>query len=439
MAAPSPKKLSRISPNVLKYGIPKQLIRDYDGKVFEGYRDSCDRCGSEHMTRFGFKTRTYATVILPSGFQDVNVHLRRWRCAECHHIMVCDEELFYPHVNYGRGIVDTCLFLASSNPYNRVENILMDYGIQVDIQTIRRYAISFGKNAAMKAPLKFVGQDAALGANLVKLLFDRDDVEGLMQEHPDGKLDAAADETYPSVKGSRKEHAEDNRTKRALGEKEGKFGKSFTLASSYLHNLRCFASLVVSLGPFNRILAEAMLKVLNGCDYVLSDGSRIYNGLVDERCLWHIMKNFFDKYDDGMMALKEARMFPWIVSEYMHAVYSMAREEYTRYLMEKYPQLVEVMRDGSRRFVGATTTNSMEGGNWRVKYDLRVPYELPESVFARALLIELRDSLYTFRHGHPEESFAHENGVFGYSRIMRGDHGVSGDPPPLSLPIPLAG
>src|ERR1700730_17076741 len=172
MASPSPKKLSRLSPNILKYGIPKQLIRDYDEKVFEGYRDRCDRCGSDHVTKFGFKTRTYATVIQPSGFCDVNVHVRRWRCAECHHVMVCDEELFYPHCNYGRGIVDTYLFLASSNPYNRVENILMDYyGVQVDIQSIRRYSINFGKNAAKSAPLKFMGQDAELGANLVKILF----------------------------------------------------------------------------------------------------------------------------------------------------------------------------------------------------------------------------------------------------------------------------
>ncbi len=435
MASPSPKKLSRLSPNILKYGIPKQLIRDYDGKVFEGYRDRCERCGSNHVTRFGFKTRTYAAVIQQSGFYDVDVHVRRWRCAECHHIMVCDEDLFYPHTSYGRGIVDTCLFLASSNPYNRVENILMDYGVQVDIQTIRRDSINFGRNAVKKAPLKFMGQDAALGADLVKILFGEDDVEALRREHPKEKYDAATDETYPAAKGSKKEHAEENRTRKVLGEKQQKFGNSFTLASSYLHNLKCFASLIVSLGPFNKILAEALLRVLSGCDYVLSDGSLIYNGLVDERCLWHFMKNFFNKYDDGLMALKDAKMFPWIISQHMHDVYSIAREEYVRYLMEKYPRLVEVMKkDGSMRFVGATTTNSMEGGNWRIKNELRVPYLLPESVFARSLLIELRDSLYTFRHGRPEESFAHEMGVFSYSRIMRDgydDYGaMSGDPPP---------
>jgi hypothetical protein len=434
MASPSPKKLSKLSPNVLKYGIPRQLVRDYGGKKFEGYRDRCERCGSKHISKFGFKERTYATVIQPCGFYDVNVHLRRYRCMECHHIMVCDEELFYPGTRYGRGIVDACLFLTSSNPYNRVENLMLDYGIQIDIQSIRRYAIHFGREAGKKAPLRAMGQKVELGANLVRIIFDRNDAKELREEHPDGKYDGVADETYPSQKGSKKEHREENRTKKALGERQERFGSSFTLATSYLHNLRCYASLIISLMPFNQIFAEALLRCLKGCDYILSDGSHNYNGFVDERCLWHFMKNFFNKFDNGLMRMKRHEMLPWMISQHMHEIYSIAREEYIKHLAEKYPKLVEVMDDGSR-FLGATTTNSIEGGNWRVKYELRVPYQLAESIFARALLIELRDSLYTFRNGHAEESFAHRNGVFSYSRIMRGDEEdeILGEPhlPPI--------
>lgn len=433
MTPPSEKKLNRMSPGILKYGVPKELIRQYEGKKFEGYRERCDRCGSSHIQKFGFEKRTYAKVIIQSGFHDVDIQVRKYRCVDCHHVMVCDEELFYPRLNYGKGIVDSCLFLASSNPYNRVEGMMQDYGMQVDIQSIRRYAMRFGKEAARKAPLKAMGQNVDLGANLIKILFDRDDVEGLKEEHPDGKYyDGVTDETYPSVKGSKKEHGEENRTRKALGEKQERFGDSFTLASSYLHNLKCFASLVVSLSPFNQILAEALLRVLKGCDYVLSDGSLIYNGLVDERCLWHFMKNFFNRWDDGLTRMKDAKMFPWIISQHMQDVYSIAREEYVRHLRERYPQLLTTMKDGTMKFVGATTTNAMEGGNWRVKYELRVPYHNAESVFARALLIELRDSLCTFRHGHPEESFAHGNGVFSYSRMMTGE--PVGDPPSLLEP-----
>lgn len=430
MNPPSEKKLNRMSPGILKYGVPKALIKQYEGKKFDGYRERCDRCGSSHIQKFGFEKRTYAKVILQSGFHDVDIQVRKYRCVECHHVMVCDEELFYPRLNYGKGIVDSCLFLASSNPYNRVEGVMQDYGMQVDIQSIRRYAIRFGKEAARKAPLKAMGQNVGLGANLIKILFDRDDAKELRGEHPDGKYDGVTDETYPSVKGSKKEHGEDNRTKKALGEKQERFGDSFTLASSYLHNLRCFASLIVSLAPFNQILAEALLRVLKGCDYILSDGSRIYNGFVDERCLWHFMKNFFNKWDEGLIRMKDAKMLPWIISRHMQDIYSIAREEYLRYLAGKYPQLVAMVRDGVPKFIGATTTNAMEGGNWRIKYELRVPYHNAESVFARALLIELRDSLCTFRHGHPEESFAHENGVFSYARMMTGE--PVGDPPPTA-------
>ena len=77
----------------------------------------------------------------------------------------------------------------------------------------------------------------------------------------------------------------------------------------------------------------------------------------------------------------------------------------------------------------------MEGGNWRLKYELRAPYMLAESIFARTMLIALKDSLYTFRHGHPEESFAHRNGIFRYSRILGNGIMIEGEPPPILAPI----
>lgn len=440
MTPPSEKKLNRLSPNILKYGIPRQLIRDYDGKKFEGYRESCDRCGSRHVQRFGFEDRVYATVIQPSGFHDVTVHVRRYRCAECHHVMVCDEELFYPNINYGKGIVDACLYLTSSNPYNRVENMMLDHGIQVDTQSIRRYAIRFGKDASEHAPLKAMGSKVDFGANLVKVIFEKDDAKEVKSEHPDEKHDAVADETYPPVKGAKGALREENRVKASIGERQKeRFGDSFTLAASYLHNLHCYASLICTRAPFNSILAGALIGPLHGCDYILSDGSRAYNGLVDERCLWHFMKRFFNKSDAGLMRMKRKKMLPQIVSEHMREIYSVAREEYLRYLMEKYPSLVRLDDDGSCRFLGATTTNAMEGGNWRIKYELRVPYKDVESAFGRSLLIALKDSLYTFRHGRAEESFAHMNGVFTYSRIMGDDRPINEGEEPTPLlqpPIP---
>ena len=459
MNLPSEKKLSRLAPNIFKYGIPRQLIREYDQKKVEGYKDECDRCGSRRLWKFGFEDKTYATVILQSGFEDVIVKVRRYRCVDCGHVMICDEGLFYPRMNYGRGIVDACLFLVSSNTYNAVERIMLEHGIQIDVDTVRRYAIIFGKKAAEYAPLKGVdGEPANLGTNLVKVIFGKDDVGELGEQREEGdghdrrrskkgngegkkkekekdadremkKTDAVVDETFPSVKGSKGAHVENNRVRKSIGEKTERFGKSFTLASSYLHNLHFFASMICTLAPFSSILAEALVQPLKGCAYILSDGSRCYNGLVDERCAWHFMKNFFNKRDPGLDRMKRHRMLPAIISEHMRYVYSIAKDEYLRHLRERYPQFVS-----KDEFLGATTTNAMEGGNWRIKYELRVPYLVPESIFARSMLIELRDSLYTFRHGHPEESFAHRNGVFSYSRVLVGPCGqIDGEGPP---PIP---
>ena len=96
-------------------------------------------------------------------------------------------------------------------------------------------------------------------------------------------------------------------------------------------------------------------------------------------------------------------------------IYAFAKGEYGGWLKETYPNLV----DGQTgEYVGAMTTNSMEGGNWRLKYELRAAYQNDESIEARCLLIALRDSMKTFRNGRPEASFAAMNSEFGYSRIM---------------------
>jgi len=59
---------------------------------------------------------------------------------------------FYERCNFGKPIVDLCLALVASNPYNRVESILMQYGIlQVDRDTVKGYALAFRDRAIKKA------------------------------------------------------------------------------------------------------------------------------------------------------------------------------------------------------------------------------------------------------------------------------------------------
>ncbi|MBI2646941.1 hypothetical protein HYW99_00520 [Candidatus Woesearchaeota archaeon] len=61
-------------------------------------------------------------------------------------------------------------------------------------------------------------------------------------------------------------------------------------------------------------------------------------------------------------------------------------------------------------FLSEVPFNKMiEGGNWRIKYELRTSYFVEGSITARTVLICLYDSIYTFRNGMSDESFAHKH------------------------------
>ena len=83
---------------------------------------------------------------------------------------------------------------------------------------------------------------------------------------------------------------------------------------------------------------------------------------------------------------------------------------------------------------GLSTTNAMEGGNFRIKWNLRVPYSNLQVCGGRVILGAIYDSVYTFRNGRPCESFAHKHSTFTYADIMRYEGGgiqssVSVEPP----------
>jgi hypothetical protein len=63
--------------------------------------------------------------------------------------------------------VDLCLSLAASNPFNRVESILMQYGIQVDRDTVKNYTILF-KDRVMKQAGIPVMDDSKIGVNILQ-------------------------------------------------------------------------------------------------------------------------------------------------------------------------------------------------------------------------------------------------------------------------------
>ena len=127
------------------------------------------------------------------------------------------------------------------------------------------------------------------------------------------------------------------------------------------------------------------------------------------------MGNFFAIDPFLQRARKEKNLPPWVMSQHMHQLYSFAEEEYERWLKGRYPNLVD---PETGRFIGAMTTNSMEGGNHRLKHELRADYVDDESAEARCLLMAIRDSAKTFMNGHPEQSFAAMNSGFEYGMLM---------------------
>jgi hypothetical protein len=83
----------------------------------------------------------------------------------------------------------------------------------------------------------------------------------------------------------------------------------------------------------------------------------------------------------------------------MEDIYSFARTEYEEWLKARQGIQILSMKRTRSKYIGATTTNAMEGGNWRMKYELRPSYQNDESVESRCILMALKDSLQTFKEG----------------------------------------
>lgn len=102
------------------------------------------------------------------------------------------------------------------------------------------------------------------------------------------------------------------------------------------------------------------------------------------------------------------------------------KEKEVDILKLKHPQLI----DENGNYIGAVDTNILEGG-WRIKSEVRVPYEKIESFTSRVYLAALKDSLYTFRYGRPCEGFANTHSDFTFSKAMGRVVAEAVEPPPI--------
>ena len=102
------------------------------------------------------------------------------------------------------------------------------------------------------------------------------------------------------------------------------------------------------------------------------------------------------------------------VSDYARAKYQDVLKSTIDQLKREHPELFD--KDG--KFRGrALTSNGMEGGNFRLKYAVRVSYVREASVAGRSILAAVKDSVFSMRAGNARESLANKLG-FKFSNVM---------------------
>ncbi len=159
-----------------------------------------------------------------------------------------------------------------------------------------------------------------------------------------------------------------------------------------------------------------LMQPLKGTDYIVVDGEPSYNGTCDnlEPCTMHKRRRIADK-DPQLQKLKEEDWEAFL-KEY-RAIHDRLKKEF-------YERLEKRMGKPPPEEL-PTSTNSIEGGNWRLKYALATLYWTCKGLRGRVLLLCLRDSLKTFSgrsRGEPDCSHGplqlrtnHGNGLSGNS------------------------
>lgn len=432
MQEPKEKVLDPLAPKLFIEAIHNRL-REYHGTRIGDPRP-CPNCKSADLQKNGTQTepKTVARLITEDGFEEVSVSVQLYRCKVCERSFQGDiSELFYEeyeNCHYARPIVDLCLFHASENPFNACERILHTmYGIQVDRDTVKRYAEAFGENMAEKHGVKIAGETVSM--NFLSFLFDVDSVEELntgfeeelVQEGVTG-LVGVADETYPAKKGAKKDRYEENMERKKQDEQPRPFPEGFTVGCGYLPQLDCFASLQCRNTDFAWALAWALLWPLDGVEYWVSDDNDSYNDVLADRvsCVVHRLRNRA-RHDERVEELQEAGELEEL-QEYLQEEYESLYTEVVDELSEAYPSFWDAE---SETFTGPVSTNAIEGGNWRLKYGLQVPYARCQAARARTVLLALRDSCSVFKNGRPAETFACRHSNAGFERVLGTDSSIS--------------
>lgn len=412
MQNPKTKQINKLTPEVL-YKPTIQFLLSFGGLFYNEFR-RCPYCKSNKCKKHNIIEKIFCKLIVGGKFADVKVHVQVYYCKKCKKTYLAKSP-FYEGIMYCKPIVNLCLYFSAKNPYHRVESRLLEMGIQVDRDTVRNYSIKFESKMKKFAGIKCF--DNEIGINLLKVMFDVDNVKDLREKYPNELYDGVADETYPRIKGEKKRFDEENKERKMNREDPVKYPKSFTLAVTYLSVLKIYASLIINKVPFNQLFANILLLPLLGADFINTDGHGAYN-IADKfaehlRCLFHKLKNL-GKKDKELKKMQRDKRSLEEIKDYLSKKYRDLLEEALKELKGKFPKYF----DKEENFLGAITTNSIEGGNWRIKFELRTAYSVKESITARTILICLNDSIFTYRKGVSIESFAHKYSNFTFEKIM---------------------
>ena len=460
MQKPNQKQLPIYLPEFLTFGIGFGIAILYDGRVYDDFPGFCQHCGSKRCVKHGFQEAIFTRLIVRREFVNVNVLLQTYLCNDCKKTYVSNGP-FYDDAMYGSQIVDLALTLSMDNSSYGVEKAMMNLGIQLDSDSILDYVRLFADRCKNYAPLlekkekDGLPEPALHGINLLKILFGVNSAKELSQKFPEVKdLQSLMDETYLKKKGALKKFVEmirrsTNRRVVRRGINSGKdivikdgevvFPESFTLALSYMPGADAFASLICTEQPFNQILAGILSKALEGTTSTVTDGSQNYNEIENRiGCTVHKARNELKRDEKFKQLKKEAKE---LIKKRKEAEtdeekkqvgdeFALKRSELKKYAKEKYAQVVnstieelrgthpELFDEETRKFQGCTTTNGMEGGNWRVKYAVRVAHQRNDSATGRSLLAALKDSIFGMRGGKVRQSLANKIGFFSFSRMM---------------------
>jgi hypothetical protein len=452
MREPNPKSVPIYVPEFLRVGVGLGLSLMYDGQVYDDFLGSCQHCGSTDCKKLGLEKKVVASLIGRNGtsFIPVTVYKQKHYCKRCGRTYTARGP-FYEGANYGTPIVDLALALSTENSAYGVERVLANMGLQVDRDTVLNYIRLLADKSKEFAPL--IKNGGLYGVNLLKILFGVNDVEELKKKFPEVSAESLSDEAYLRKKGALKKILEEVADGRknvlhrgmkgdiVVDGKDGKasFPESFTLALSYLPGAEAYASLICTPQPFNQLLADILFKALEGASFNMTDGSRNYDG-VKNHVLDPVHRTRSElKRDPKFKGMKkELREQKKKVEEAKdeeekkRAIESVDRklEEVGEYARAKYQDVLGSTLEQVKRehpelfdeqgiFKGkAITSNGMEGGNFRMKYAIRVPYARDDSAAGKSILAALKDSLFSLRKGKARESLANKLGFFSFSNVM---------------------